>query len=317
VYTYVIMVRYNSSMPSQTNTVLRYDGQTPEEFQQLLQNSGILVQVQPETTMLLPNGIYVSPETNNTYYMHSSGQGDGFRYEQYVTSYYQDLALTARAFMLVFAIELPRPTVPVYITSRTRFTFNAIVGYHSPPALKGIQKNTLEGDFSEFFAVYSRDKHALDAYTTVVPNLMVDLLTKASEYDIEFAGNYVYFYQPYNPASVVMGGTEKVLMKLSTQDYIDMRDFGLKYGSKFVRAARPSTGDIPADTKPLWQLVNENQAANNTAQLKWLFGIIAYMIAFLLLWRIVIPLTVAWMLYRYIQWSVRKKRLISRWVGRV
>lgn len=295
----------------------KYSKQTPDEFRHSIAEAGVSLQPYVQQTTLKPNGIYVSPETNNTFLNYSNGNIDGFRFEQYVTSYYQDLAITAELFAAVFVIELPKPTTPIYISSRTTFNFNSIMQLDSVPVLKGIQKVRLEGDFSEFFTVYSRDNHALDAFTTVVPNLMVEMLAKGSHYDVEFADRYVYFYRLYSPTYVGKRGVRNCKINLTSQEYIEMRNFGLKYGKLFVRAARPSDGDTPKDVKPLWQLVNDNQAANDKKQIYWLAGILIYIALFFFLWFIVIPLSLLLLTARFLQWKNRKNRLISRWKNRL
>lgn len=294
----------------------KYHRQSPEEFRQTVAAAGISLQPSIAQTILSPNGIYVSPETKNTYSEYSCGEIEGCRYEQFVTEYLQDLALAARAFALVFAIELPRPTAPVYIASQTTLTLNSILRFQSVPILKGIEKVTLEGDFSEFFSVYSRDQHALDAWTTVVPNLMVDMLANGDQLDIEFADNYIYFYRIYTASYSSHGEKQVTSIGLSAQDYIAMRDFATKYATAFVRAARGSTGPVE-NMKPLWQIVNDNQAANNARQFLWLIGILIYLGLLVFLWFIVIPLSLLWFGIRLLQWHNRKKRLISHWTGRI
>lgn len=298
----------------QRKPVTSYKGQSAPEFRRSIESAGINIQPQVDSTLLAPNGIYVSPETKNAFYEYSSGVVDGFKYEQYVTSYYQDLALTGEFFAAVFVIELPRPTAPVYINSRTSFTLNSVLGFQSVPVLN-IESVQMEGDFSQFFTVYSKDKHALDAFTTIVPNLMVDMLSSGSQYDFEFADRYVYFYRLYGPMRTSAGGVESVSISLSSKDYLEMRDFGIKYGTKFIRAARPSGGDALADIRPLWQLVNANQAAHNRWQFVWLAGILFYFFLFATLPFIVIPFSIIWFGFRYINWAVRKRRLISRWAN--
>ncbi len=294
----------------------KYGSQTTEEFRQSLSRAGLTVRQNVSSTLLSPNGIYVSPETNNTFIDYTNGATEDFRFEQFVTSYYQDLALTAEFYAAVFVVELPRPTVPIYISSRTTFTFNSLMQLSSVLVLKGIQKVKLEGDFSEFFTVYSRDDHALDAFTTVVPNLMLEMLSKGSNFDVEFADRYVYFYRLYSPTYTGRQGVRNCKIGFDSNDYIEMRNFGLKYGKMFARAARPSDGDSEKDLQPLWQIVNNNQAANTKSQLIWLAGIIVYIILFFVLWYIVIPLSVLIVGFRFIQWRLRKNRLISNWKNR-
>ncbi len=291
-----------------------YHGQPAASFRNELLTAGISVQPQVEQPLLAPNGIYVSPETKNRYYEYSHGEIDGCRYEQFVTGYYTDLAFTTEMFAAVFVIELPRPTVPLYIQSRTSFTVNSMLDLRGLPVLAGIQHVQLEGDFSEFFTVYSRDQHALHAFTTIVPNLMVDMLTNSNEYDVEFADRYVYFYHLYGAtSSQTLDSAPRLSIGFSAQDYIAMREFGIKYGSRFVRAARPSTGDSPSDTRPLWQIVNNQQALNNKRQFRILIGIFAYIFLFYVAWWIVIPLSLTWVGIRCIQWITRKRRLVQRW----
>lgn len=295
-----------------------YHGLSSQDFVRYVAEKDIAVQAEVTGTLLPPNGIYVSPETKNKYYQYSNGIAEGFHYEQYITSYCQDLAITAEYFVAVFVIELPQPTVPLYISSRTSFSFNTVVGLQSLPVLKGLQKVQLEGEFSEFFTVYSRDDHALDAFTTIVPNLMVDMLAKGNAYDIEFAGRYVYFYRLCSSISYTGEGENlKVAVPFSADEYVAMREFGLKYGERFIRAARPSTGDTATDVQPLWQLANANQAANNREQRKSLLWIAAYLMLSLFLWYAVIPLTLLFVSVRYLQWRARKKRLIERWADKV
>jgi len=302
----------------QRKPVTNYKGRSALEFRKSLADAGINIQPEVMTPALPPNGIYVSPETKNAFYEYSYGEVDGFKYEQFVTSYYQDLALTAECFAAVFAIELPQPTTPVYVESRTSFTFNSILGLQSVPVLKGIRGVRMDGDFSDFFTVYGRDEHALDAFITIVPNLMIDMLTSGSRYDVEFADRYVYFYRVYGAvrSGTRGGGDDSVSIGFSSNDYLEMRNFGIKYGTKFIRAARPASSDTTADMRPLWQLVNDSQAANNGRQFVWLIGILFYMLLFAILPYVMIPLSVVWFGVRYIQWAVRKRRLISRWSGR-
>jgi hypothetical protein len=62
---------------------------------------------------------------------------------------------------------------------------------------QGFSKNqvqSLEGDFDKYFTLYSQDGSQADALYVLTPDVMALLIDYASEYDIEIAGNHIYFY---------------------------------------------------------------------------------------------------------------------------
>ena len=62
---------------------------------------------------------------------------------------------------------------------------------------QGFSKNqvqSLEGDFDKYFTLYTQDGSQADALYVLTPDVMALLIDYASDYDIEIAGNHIYFY---------------------------------------------------------------------------------------------------------------------------
>lgn len=292
-----------------------YDGHSPEDFRKALAQSNIAVHATVPQTIPLFDGIYVNPKAQNTYYEYSSGDIDGAHYEQFLAFYSENLTQGLSGWpVVVFSLELPQPTVPLYIESRTVLTARSILGIRSLPVLSGIEKVTLEGDFSEFFTVYSRDQHALDAFATIAPDLMVDILEHGYTYDIEFAHNRVYFYRLI-PLTIVkeLHGLPIDILPYTVQDYIDMRDFGIRYGRQFIRAVKASGGGHIDDARPMWKLAEDNHRKNNRRQIIRYITVSLCVAALILLAFITAPILLLWVGFRLSRWRARKKRLIANW----
>ncbi len=293
----------------------RYGKQTAEQFRETIADRGVVVRRECSSPQFEPNGIFVSPKTNNRYYEYSSGSAKGIRYEQFITGYYPDLPLKSETFAAVFVIELPSPALPLYIASRTALTFNAIMGWRELPVLNGIEKVRLDSDFSEFFSVYSRDNRALDAFMIMAPDIMLDILTSGSGYDIEFAGRNVYIYRNYALYQSQSASSKEPIgsIKLSSDDYLAMRDFGIKYAEEFIRAAQPSRSEDRSDTLPLWQVARSRMVANAAQQFLWLAVILGYMFSVIVLTYYWFILTAVLFAVRLALWFARRRRLIARW----
>lgn len=312
-----------SNMSSQSTVVYppltHYRNLTVQQFRDELSQSGLQVIPQFDGPLRIPpSGIYVSPRTTNKFFEYSTGVIDDYIFEHYITEAIVDLPMATARYIAVFALQLPRPVVPLYLESRTTFTANSIMDIAGVPVLTGIDSVRLEGDFSEFFRVYSQEQRPLDAFMTIMPDLMVTMLERGSGYDIEFADRCVYFYLPLDHTT---GGSQRGesynRASITSAEFLALRTFALKYGKKFIRAAQPSRSEHPQHKSPLWQIVKANRFANLKIQLKWLAGILIYMAILLFWWQIFMPITVALLSVRYMQWRHRRSRLIANWTSRV
>lgn len=65
-----------------------------------------------------------------------------------------------------------------------------------PITFNSSQRLTLEGDFSEYFALYAPEKYSISALSIIAPDVMMTLMEHAALCDIEIIGNKLYFYWP-------------------------------------------------------------------------------------------------------------------------
>lgn len=65
-----------------------------------------------------------------------------------------------------------------------------------PITFNSSQRLTLEGDFSEYFALYAPEKYSISALSIIAPDVMMTLMEHAALCDIEIVGNKLYFYWP-------------------------------------------------------------------------------------------------------------------------
>ena len=96
--------------------------------------------------------------------------------------------------LAVMSVELPHSMPQLVIDSLVeegvRQTSTLPITFDSS------QKISLEGDFSQFFAVYAPKNHGIDALTVLAPDVMQTLLTKNAFCDMEIIGKRIYFYWP-------------------------------------------------------------------------------------------------------------------------
>lgn len=286
------------------------------EFISDLAANGIIAQEQVGETLFSSDGFYVNPKVQNKYFLYSSAQIDGLEFEQYIASYYPNMAVTMQYFVAVLAIKLPRATAPLLVFSRTTKTLNFVMGFASLPLIKGLSTVKLDNNFSEFFTVYSREGRIIDAYTTLVPNLMLNILEDGSDYCVEFARDKIYIYKIFNSVEGNKDGSGGAIFDFSVEAYKAMRDFGLKHAKHFARAARPSRGEFTEDLTPFWQTFDQDIESVNKRQIRFIVLLFAYVILAVFLWFLVIPATVVWVWIRWHIWSGRRERLLQEWRAR-
>jgi len=207
----------------------------------------------------------------------------------------------------VFAVTLPYEVEYLYVESRTNVTFNNILGLSSIE-FKNSRRVQLEGDFNEFFRVHTPENEEITAFTILAPNIMVRLLSDAGNYDFEFSGNKVYFYQTFGAFNG--DGT----IPLSRKVYDELLAFGTDAARDMARAARPAKVERRDTSVPMWKLFGSS-SAHSTA---WLVGImlaflvLAFSIMFPPLW----PIPIAFGIFMYVKYRRLKKkraRLIDNW----
>lgn len=287
-----------------------YGRLSPDEFRQALRSSGLEVSPQVSASSFTSNeSYYVNERATNDFFEYTHGSVGDIKYETYLTRYRN--MTTSNLYMMVFAIELPYDTASVYIESKTIMNFNAILGVSKMPPLKGIDKVELEGDFNRYFGVFSQDRRGMEAFLTLAPNIMLRVLESPGNYDIEFAGRYVYIYHQISGISYINNTSH---LPVTPQAYIDLLNFGHESADWLARAARPSQSES-GDTGrlPIWRVVQNDAGGYMKWFFKWLIGIFAYMALFGIAFFIVAPASAIYVLVRYTQWNTRKTKLLKDW----
>ncbi len=125
----------------------------------------------------------------------------------------------------VFVLKLPRRLPHMVIDSLVEadnFSLSTL-----PITFKQSQRIVLEGDFSQYFALYAPDTFAVTALTVLAPDVMETVMRCASLCDVEIIKDRIYFYWPdtkVNPESIenkfatVQAVLDKTYQKLTKSD---------------------------------------------------------------------------------------------------
>ena len=152
----------------------------------------------------------------------------------------------------VFSIELPYSVENLYVESRTNVTPNNILGIKSV-TFKNSENVQLEGDFNYFFRTFVPEKEEVNAFTILAPNIMLHLLADGGDYDFEFSGNKIYFYETF-------GVAQSGIIPLKQLAYDHMLQFGLESAQLLARAARPAKLTDTTGIPQMWQLSGTSNA---------------------------------------------------------
>lgn len=169
---------------------------------------------------------------------------------------------------LTFSIDLAQPVADVYVETRVVPTLGSLLGFSRTSGGSGYKRVALEGDFNEFFRVSTRDKDGLSAFQALAPNMMIDLLQKAKNYDIEFTGQRVYIYRPTG-ATVTHNDT--IRTGASFAEYKAFLQFGATHAQKLVRTSLPARTAAPTT-------LTENVTRYNKVMIKAFVFIIALLV---------------------------------------
>lgn len=280
--------------------------------------SEILETQEPES------GLYNNPKTNTTKQHAIRMTIDGLACEYYTADFTPVIFANStimnslknkvynktqsRYQVQIFSVTLPYKVENVYIESRTNITLNNILGLSSV-AFKNSEKVRLEGEFNAFFRVYVPKNEAVNAFAILAPNIMVRLLQDAGDYDFEFAGNRVYFYQTFSFLT-----EHKIPLKQKTYD--GLLEFGINSAKAMARATRPAQVTEIYNTA-MWQLYGTNNFKLVLIIMAIAFSIffIFLSIAIPLLWPIPVLLIILFGV-RYFRLLSKRKRLLANWGNR-
>ncbi|HYG84202.1 MAG TPA: hypothetical protein VD907_04935 [Verrucomicrobiae bacterium] len=123
------------------------------------------------------------------------GETNGLPFQLFNYTYTEGHGKYAHTYNLAMAaVELPYQMPQLVIDSliETGSGRTSVL----PIDFKRSQKLTLEGDFSQYFALYAPEQHAVDALTVLAPDIMHTLIEKNALCDIEIIGRRMYFYWP-------------------------------------------------------------------------------------------------------------------------
>lgn len=122
----------------------------------------------------------------------AKGNLNGRPYETFIFSYRHLLARRyARVRFRVFCIQLPKELPHIFIRRR----LGAKKVYESLPRyFDNDQRIDLEGNFSDYFAVYTHRRTATEALSILAPNVMQAILDSNQYFDIEIVGNKLFLY---------------------------------------------------------------------------------------------------------------------------
>ena len=203
----------------------------------------------------------------------------------------------------VFEVSLPYEVEDLYISSRTNVTLTNILGL-SNVSFNNAKEVTLEGGFERFFKVYTPESEELTAFTILAPNIMQSLLNNAGDFDVEFAGNKVYFYQTfkYYTAGVIT---------LKKEAYDNLMQFGITSAKTMARAGRPAKRIASLANTPMWKLYGQWSMSKTLGVVKIFLGffLICICITNPLLWPI-FALFVMWFILRWRFLLSKRKRLL-------
>jgi hypothetical protein len=270
------------------------------------------------------SGLYVNPKTNTRKLYALQMMIDGLKCEYYTADFIPVIYANSRMMgslasgdkvnesdirfrAQVFAVSLPYAIENLYVESRTNITLNNILGVSSV-IFRDSRKVVLEGDFNLFFRVYTPKDEELVAFTILAPNIMVNLLEDGGDYDFEFSGNRIYFYQTFRYSTPT-----KITLKKAAYD--GLLSFGVSSAQTMARAARPTKVlDAGTPRTSMWQLYG----TSNVKLVVLLFVIFSsFCLIFLsivipLLWPVAILLAASFYV-RYRSLMKRRKRLVSEW----
>jgi hypothetical protein len=121
---------------------------------------------------------------------------------------------TFTVFEATFSNVMP----DIVLTSRTGMFFSSLTLFDSSEHVQ------LEGDFNKYFTLKVPKGYEIEAYQIFPPNVMADLIDRASGLDFEFNGNKLYIY-----ATRLITVREKLQAMFDLAEYLD---------NLFARSAR-------------------------------------------------------------------------------
>lgn len=205
----------------------------------------------------------------------------------------------------VFSVTLPYSVEDVYVESRTNLTLSNLLGLSSV-VFKNSRRVSLEGGFNEYFRVYVPEQEELNAFTILAPNIMMYLLEHGGNYDFEFSGRKVYFYQTFKYFT-------SDFIPISKTNYDNLLTFGINSAEIMSRAGRPTDVIDPGHNQPMWELFGTSTIAFITytllAMVAFLF--IGFCIIFPPLWPLIAILALLLCL-RYRKLVKAKADILSR-----
>lgn len=306
----------NVTLPSQ----LRYKDFDFGYIQQLAaQNGHTYVESNKNTRGI---NIYDNKYTHTTEFQKLSFAVDGLPCE-YFTAFYSPLIIDKQASFLapnlaesaaktpmgqfqvqVFVVTLPFEVEDLYVESKTNMTLNNILGL-STVVFHDTKRVQLEGDFNSFFRVYVPEGEEINAFTILAPNVMLNMLKNAGNYDFEFSGNKVFFYRTF---SYFEGGR----INLSKKDYENLLAFGMGAARSMARAGRPAKVTENNNTK-MWELYGTKNTASYFAMVALtLLSVLLVFLCFVipLLWPVAIILLIVFA-FKYLRLKSKRRKLLA------
>lgn len=117
------------------------------------------------------------------------------------------------------------------------------------------QRINLEGDFSDYFALYAGDKQAVSALTILAPDVMATLKEYAAHCDLEIIKDRLYFYWSKSPKQL-----KDYKRILDTVEYVwPQINYELK---RLQRITTDDGATISADTRLITRQLSQKQKRN-------------------------------------------------------
>lgn len=115
-----------------------------------------------------------------------------YPFETYVDTFRHPFAnRTSRVATRVYSLTLPLEMPHIFM--RNQQSGNKFIGA-LPRNFDDDQRVSLEGNYQQWFTVYTHRRTRTEALTLLAPNVMATLIDSNLKFDVEFVGNKLYLY---------------------------------------------------------------------------------------------------------------------------
>lgn len=313
---------------------IHYDDFTSDDIKQFALENGYEY-IKSEAMTHEETGYYMGPTHYNEKVDVVRWTKDGVEYEFYTRFWNVEMAeklgdlsddkTRNRLFLgLTFSMNMPHQFPSVMVQTLTSRTIWNVLGFTELFVGKKVK---LEGDFNQFFKVYTPSGEAPNAFLALAPDTMVKMLQVGSGMDFQFAGSRIYFsydvrLQAKNFRNLwgFLGDNIKVNLDkdihtklLKKTEWLRVFDRSYEYSTDILRGFRALKQDKKMRSLNYIPLTGKNI-------MKILVTVIIFFATVIIL-AVWLPFVLAVLLllftlnsfYRYISWNGRRKKLLKDW----